>query len=134
MIREQMLRLWRDKHEHRMTLVVVPNADHGAWDVELTAMFVRKAAQYRLPKEKRDGSKPAVCLPLPADKGWLTDADLDHPKFEPSSSGSYAGDKNNVFWHFDEEMARAVYEYHRGKFLLPDPTKIRPIPPDWPKK
>lgn len=134
MIREQMLRLWRDKHEHRMTLVVVPNADHGAWDVGLTALFVRKAAQYRLPKEKRDGSTPAVCTPLPVNKGWLTDADLDHPKFEPAPYDSFKGDKNNAFWHFDEEMAMAVYKYHQNRFVLPDPTKTSPIPADWPPK
>jgi hypothetical protein len=134
MIREQMLRLWRDKHEHRMTLVVVPNADHGAWDVGLTALFVRKAAQYRLPREKRDGSAPAVCAPLPAKAGWLTDADLDHPKHQPAPYDSFTGDKNNAFWHFDEEMARAVYNYHQGRFILPDPTKTSPVPADWPPK
>ena len=133
MIREQMLRLWRDRHEHRMTLVVVPNADHGAWDVGLTALFVRKAAEYRLPVEKRDGTTAAMCRPLPVEKGWLTDADLDHPTHEPAPYHSYKGDKNNAFWHFDEEMARAVYEYHKGRFLLPDPTKTHPVPADWPR-
>ncbi len=132
MIREQMLLLWRDKHEHRMSLVVVPNADHGAWDIELAALFVRKAAQYRLPKQKRDGSRPAVCAPLPVNQGWLTDADLDHPQFEPAPYHAYKGDKNNAFWHFDEEMARAVYDFHKGKFILPDPTKTSPVPADWP--
>lgn len=134
MIREQMLRLWRNKQEHRMMLVVVPNADHGAWNHELTALFVRKAAQYRLPKEKRDGTKPAVCAQLPVNKGWLTDADLDHPKHEPAPYDKFDGDKNNAFWHFDEEMARTVYEFHKGKFLLPDPTQEHPVPADWPAK
>jgi hypothetical protein len=132
MIREQMLRLWRNTQEHRMSLVVVPNADHGAWDIGLTALFVRKCAQYRLPKEKRDGHAPAVCAPLPVEKGWLTDADLDHPQHEPAPYDAYKGDKNNAFWHFDEEMARAVYGYHKDKFLLPDPTKTHPVPTDWP--
>jgi len=132
MIREQMLRLWRNKFEHRMMLIVVPNADHGAWDQGLTAMFIRKAVQYRLPKEKRDGSSPATCVPIAASAGWLTDADLDHPKHEPAPYEKYSGDKNNAFWHFDEEMARAVFEYHRGQFLLPDLTKATPIPAEWP--
>ena len=134
MIREQMLRLWRDKHKHRMSLVVVPNRDHGAWDVGLTALFIRKCAQYRLPKKKRDGSKPAVCTPLPAKSGWLTDADLDHPKFEPAPYKEYKGDKNNAFWHLDEEMARAVSDYHKDRFILPDPTKASPVPSSWPPK
>lgn len=132
MIREQLLRLWRDKHRHRMMLIVVPCKDHGAWDVDLTAMFIRKCAQYRLPTEKRDGSKPAACRPLPANKGWLTDADLDHPSHEPAPYDSYKGDKNNAFWHFDEEMARAVYAYHKDQFIIPDPTKANPVPADWP--
>jgi hypothetical protein len=132
MIREQMLRLWRNKHEHRMTLVVVPGGNHGDWDLGLTTLFVRKAVQYRLPREKRDGSTPAKCTPLPANSGWLTDADLDHPKYEPAPYDSYKGDKNNAFWHFDQEMAQAVYEYHRDKFLLPDPSKIHPVPAEWP--
>lgn len=132
MVREQMLRLWRNKYEHRMSLVVVPNADHGAWDVGLTALFVRKAAKYRLPKEKRDGSTPAVCTPLPVNQGWLTDADLDHPKHPPAPYDSYTGDKNNAFWHLDEEMAQAVYQYEQNRFILPDPTKDSPVPADWP--
>ena len=45
MIREQMLRLWRNKQEHRMTLVVVPNADHGAWDVGLAERYSAIAHQ-----------------------------------------------------------------------------------------
>jgi hypothetical protein len=134
MIREQMLRLWRKKHEHRMSLVVVPNADHGAWDAGLTALFIRKCAKYRLPKEKRDGGKPAVCAPLPANQGWLTDADLDHPKHPPASYEAYAGDKDNAFWHLDEEMAQAVYRFHQHRFILPDPTKASPVPDDWPPR
>jgi hypothetical protein len=33
-----------------------------------------------------------------------------------------------------EEMARAVYEFHKGRFILPDPTKQHPVPADWPAK
>jgi hypothetical protein len=134
MIREQMLRLWRDKPQPRLSLVVIPNADHGAWQQELTALFIRKAAEYRLPKEKRDGRQPAGCAPLPVNNGWLTDADLDHPQFEPAAPESFKGDKNHAFWHFDEEMTRAVYEFHKGRFILPDPTKQHPVTADWPAK
>jgi hypothetical protein len=87
---------------------------------------------HRLPEEHRDGSTPAVCTPLPVAKGWLTDADLDHPSHEPAPYDAYAGNKDHAFWHFDEEMARAIHEYHRGRFLLPDPTKENPVPADWP--
>ncbi len=134
MIREQLLRRWRSDHQHLVSLVVVPGGDHGDWDAALAALFVRKAAAYRLPKETRDGSTPARCVSVKAEDGWLTDADLDHPTHDPAPFDRYAGDKGNVFWHFDEEMARAVYDYHAGKFLLPDPTKQSPVPGDWPPK
>ena len=48
--------------------------------------------------------------------------DLKHPRHEPSSFDTYAGDRGLAFWHFDEEMARAVRRHHRGKFTQPDPA------------
>ncbi|MFP4104586.1 MAG: hypothetical protein ACLFVU_00720 [Phycisphaerae bacterium] len=133
MIREQLLRRRRHDPQHLMSLVVVPGRDHGAWDVDLAALFVRKAAEYRAPKEKRDGSKPAKCRTIKAEDGWLTDADLDHPEHNPAPYDKYTGDKTEAFWHFDGEMAKAVREYHKGRFLLPDPTKQHPVPESWPK-
>ncbi len=132
MIREQLLRRRRRDGDHLMSLVVVPGGDHGDWDALLAALFVRKAARYRLPKGRRDGSEPARCVRLTAEDGWLTDADLDHPRHEPAPFEMYAGEKTDAFWHFDEEMARAVFDYHAGRFLLPDPTKTSPVPADWP--
>ena len=134
MIREQLLRRWRKDHQHLMSLVVVPGGDHGDWDVELAAMFVRKAAEYRAPKGKRDGSKPATCRTIKAEDGWLSSADITDPQHKPAPFGEYAGDKDYVFWHFDGEMAKAVREYHKGELLLPDPTDKTPIPAHWPKK
>ncbi|MFP4053354.1 MAG: hypothetical protein ACLFV7_05765 [Phycisphaerae bacterium] len=134
MIREQLLRRWRSDHQHLMSLVVVPGGDHGDWDVGLAAMFVEKAAKYRLPAGERDLSRPVKCVKIKAEKGWLTDADLDHPEHKPAAFDEYTGDRDDVFWHFDKEMAEAVYEYHEGEFLLPDPTKQHPVPDSWPKK
>lgn len=65
---------------------------------------------------------------------WLTDADPDHPTHQPAPYNRFKGDKSNVFWHFDEEMARAVFEYHEDRFILPDPTKASPVSADWPPK
>jgi hypothetical protein len=134
MIREQLLRRWRKDHQHLMSLVVVPGGDHGAWDVELAAMFVRKAAEYRAPKGKRDGSKPATCRTIKAEDGWLSSADITDPEHKPAPFKEYTGEKDYVFWHFDGEMARAVREYHDGELLLPDPTDEVTIPTHWPEK
>ena len=112
-IREVMLGRRKQDPNHLMGLVVVPGGGHGAWNGELAAMFVRKAAQYRLPKEKRDGSTPAKCIKLTAEDGWLTDGELKHPKHGPAPWAKYKGDKTWAFWYFDEELAKAVCKYHR---------------------
>ena len=98
---------------HLMSLVVVPGKGHTAWNQELGALFMRKAAQYRLPKEKRDGSTPTQCVPLRAEDGWLTDRNVKYPEYEPAAYADYKGDKSQAFWHLDEETARAVCTYHK---------------------
>jgi len=133
MIREQLLRRRQADPQHLMSLLVVPGGDHGHWDVPIAALFVEKAAVYRIPREKRDGSTPARCVTVKAEDGWLTDADLDHPTHQPAPYNKYSGDKTQAFWHFDEEMARAMYDYHKDRFILPDPTKQHPVPDTWPK-
>jgi len=133
MIREQLLRRRRADADHLMSLVVVPGADHGAWDVKLAALFVDKAATYRLPDEPGDGSAPVKCKPLKAEDGWLTDADITTPEHEPAAWADYTGDKAEAFWHFDGEMAKAVRAYHKDRFILDDPTDDHPVPASWPK-
>lgn len=110
---ETMLERRRQDANHLMSLVVVPGKGHTAWNHELAALFIRKAAQYRLPQERRDGSKPARCVPLRAEDGWLTDRDVKYPRYPPAPYNEYQGDKLEAFWHFDEQMARAVCRYHQ---------------------
>lgn len=109
---DTMLERRRQDPNHLMSLVVVPGKGHTAWNHELAALFIRKAAQYRLPEERRDGTKPAKCVPLKAEDGWLTDRNVKYPRYEPAPFAEYKGDKLEAFWHFDEEMARAVRQYH----------------------
>jgi hypothetical protein len=133
MLREQLLRRRRADPNHLMSFVVVPGGDHGHWDRDLAALFLMKAAEYRISDGRRDGSTPARCIELTAKDGWLTDADLDHPQHRPAPWDQYAGDKTEAFWHLDRQMAEAVRDYHQGRFILPDPTKQAPVPSDWPK-
>jgi len=125
MIRKQMLARRRQSPEHLMSLVVHAGGDHTNWSDDLTrlcAMFIHKACQYRLPKEPTAGSKPIVCREITVDSGWLTDSNLKSPKHEPAAHDDYPGDKGLAFWHFDDEMARAIRDYHKGKFTEPDPA------------
>ena len=112
LVGDTMLDRRKQDPDHLMSLVVVPGKGHTAWNHELAALFIRKAAQYRAPKERRDGTKPAKCLSLRAEDGWLTDRNVKYPRHEPAPYADYRGDKSDAFWHFDEEMAKAVRQYH----------------------
>jgi len=111
---EQMLKRRRDDPNNLMSLVVIPCRGHTAWNHELGALFVRKCAQYRLPKEKRDGSTPAKCVPLKVEDGWLSDPNVRLPRHRSAEWSKYGGDKTNAFWHLDRQMAQAVEKYHRN--------------------
>jgi hypothetical protein len=125
MIRKQMLARRRHHEDHLMSLVVHAGGNHTNWSDDLTrlcATFIRKACQYRIPEDTTLGSTPIKCRELDVAKGWLTDSDLKGPKFQAAAYGEYQGDRGLAFWHFDEEMARAVRGSHQGKFKEPDPA------------
>lgn len=125
MIRKQMLARRRQAPEHLMSLVVHAGGDHTNWSDDLTrlcALFIRKSCKYRLPQEPVGGSKPIKCQMIGVKSGWLTDSDLKDPKHDSAAHAQYTGDTGLAFWHFDEEMARAVRSYHQGKFKEPDPA------------
>jgi hypothetical protein len=82
-----------------------------------------KAARYRLPGGYPD-AKPTAdgCVRIDPRLGWLTDANLKAPQFKPAPYDKYEGDPARAFWHFDEELALAVIEYHSDVFSRPDPA------------
>lgn len=125
MIRKQMLARRRQSPEYLMSLIVHAGGNHTDWSDNLTrlcATFIRKACEYRLPEAPGGGSKPVACRKIDVASGWLTDGDLKKPKHQPAAYDQYTGDRGLAFWHFDEEMARAVRKYHQGKFTEPDPA------------
>ena len=125
---EQILERRRGDPNHLMSMVVVPIKGHTAWSKELGELFIRKCAKYRIPKEKRDGSKPARCIELKAEDGWLSHRNVKYPKHPPAAWADYKGDKIEAFWHLDEEMARAVRQYHvDGKRSGQDHCLFRPF-------
>lgn len=137
MIREQILRRRKKDPAHLMSLAVQPDGGHGGWDRDLSilaGLFIIKAVERRVPAELPTGDKPVKCRKIKPQDGWLTDADIYAPKFEPAAYKDYKGDRNKTFWHLDEEMARAVMAYHKDKFFLPDPSEKQPVPADWPPR
>jgi hypothetical protein len=122
------LAAYRTANESNLGSVVVePGAGHFAWSARnaaYLALFIRKAAQTRIPGDWADktqlqvqqGSKnrtaPALREISPA-SGWLTDlAFKNGGQFKPAPYDEYAGPKTNAAWHFDREMAEATLAYH----------------------
>lgn len=87
---------------------------HFEWNPEVApviAMFIRKAAEYRLPKdEPMDG--PVTLRPIDPKSGWLLDpATFGTPAETPVPYSGWRGDPTQALWYFDEEMARTVNDY-----------------------
>ena len=91
--------------------------------VALLALYVKKAAAFRLPKDSLSGEVPRLNAIDPGKTGWLVDC--YHAGKDPSAPaapvGQYRGDPARAFWFFDEELARAAEAFqklHRGKPAL----------------
>jgi hypothetical protein len=90
--------------------------------IELLALYLKKAAQYRLPKN--DSGDAAKLNPIDVTKtGWLAEryATDKNPSAPAAPVGEFKGNPTNAFWYFDGELARAVEAFqqkHRGKPAL----------------
>jgi hypothetical protein len=96
-----------------VTHVVEPGGGHFEVSdarVALLALFLRKAAQYRLPPTAAaDGS--TRLLPIdPQHSGWLYDGwQLDTQPAAPAAPvAEYRGPRDQAYWAFDGEMAHAI--------------------------
>jgi hypothetical protein len=96
-----------------LTHVVEPGGGHfevSDQRAALLALFLRKAAQYRLPRAaSADGS--ARLTPIdPRRTGWLFDGwQLDTAAAAPAAPvARYKGPRDQAFWAFDGDMARAI--------------------------
>jgi hypothetical protein len=100
------------------SLVVEPGAGHFAWsnrNATYFAMFLRKAAQARIPDFPVDAPEPVTCKPIDPTSGWLTDASVKtFDQATPVAFVDFTGDRGKAQWHFDRELAEANVAYHRG--------------------
>jgi hypothetical protein len=91
--------------------------------IELLALYVKKAAQYRLPKEwPRDRAVKLNSIDV-TKTGWLVGryAAGKDPSAPAAPVGEFKGDPAQAFWFFDGELAKAVETFqqrHRGKPAL----------------
>jgi hypothetical protein len=87
---------------------------HFQWNpvsARIIAMFIRKAAHYRLP-ENAPLDRPVKLLPIGPQSGCLVRCDaLGTSRFKAVPAGQWQGDPKSVFWYFDSEMATAINDY-----------------------
>jgi len=115
-----------ERQQHPQTaLSMLQNPGGGHFDetdakIDYLALYLKKAAQYRLPTNAPvDG--PVKLNPIdPSKHGWL--AERWHrdqpPKTTPAPVGQYKGDPKDAFWYFDGELAKATEAFeaqYRGK-------------------
>ncbi|HUT32561.1 MAG TPA: hypothetical protein VNE39_03690 [Planctomycetota bacterium] len=115
------LAAYRAQAERNLASIVVePGAGHFAWsdcNAAYLALFLRKAAQARIPDWPLDAKEPVKCKEIDHRTGWLTDLAIKAKgEFDPAPYGEYRGDRAKAAWHFDKEMAEATIAYHAGGF------------------
>ncbi|MEI7834252.1 MAG: hypothetical protein WCJ56_13770 [bacterium] len=109
------LQTWRTKNpQYLMAEIPHPAGDHFFGSPELAAFvatFIRKTAQYRIPKTIPVGTDPVKCLTVKAEDGWLLDPDYKAPKNAGAAYNEYKGDKGLAMWFYDKEMADAAQKW-----------------------
>lgn len=107
---------FREKHPKTpLAMLAEPGNGHFNYSddlVKFLAMFVRKAAEARLPKEM-PLDQPPVLKPIDPAQGWLVQRwHLNQPRsVKPAPFAKYSGDPKAAFWAFDKEMAWAIQNY-----------------------
>jgi hypothetical protein len=84
--------------------------------VNFLGMFIRKAAQWRLPAHApRD--VPVKLRPVDPRQGWLVERwRRDQPPAAPPAPyAQYTGNRHEAFWCFDREMAQLTEEDYAGQ-------------------
>lgn len=109
----------RERQEHPlMPLSMLANPGQGHFattsaKVEYLALYLKKAVEYRVPKNW-DATAPPQLIPIdPTKTGWLVDKwrQDQAPTASPAPVGEYRGDPKQAFWFFDRELAMATEKY-----------------------
>lgn len=105
------------KHLHT-PISMLADAGHGHFDysdelIDYLAIFISKAAKYRLPKQM-DITKPVLLKPIDPASGWLMDRWRKDslPTAPPTRYKLYSGNKYYSSWCFDKEMASLTEIYY----------------------
>jgi hypothetical protein len=110
--------LWERQQHPKMPLSMLANPGEGHFaatdaKVEYLALYLQKAAEYRVPKGW-DAAAPPVLIPIdPTKTGWLADKWRrdEAPTAAAAPVNEYRGDPKQAFWFFDGELAKATEKY-----------------------
>ena len=114
----------RSNHPHwPLSMLAEPGGGHfdvSDAKIEYLALYLRKVCQYRLNGEAGPDGSTTLRQIDPTREGWLVDRwRRDREPQSPSAPvAEYAGQREDAFWYFDEEHARATEafgEFGRGK-------------------
>jgi hypothetical protein len=147
--RESYLRLRQANPRMLISLIVEAGATHGTWsarDGQYIALFIRKAAQVRIPDWPADAKRPVECKEIDVTTGALTNSAITNPRAaRPAAYKNYQGDRSRslpwqvAYWHVDLELAQAFDAYHAGRFnkrpqfvTFTEPETGKPIIRDYP--
>jgi hypothetical protein len=109
----------RERQQHPlMPLSMLANPGQGHFaatdvKVEYLALYLRKAVEFRVPRDW-DATTPPTLIPIdPTRSGWLVDKWHINalPAAPAAPVGQYQGDPKQAFWFFDEALARATETY-----------------------
>lgn len=136
--RAKYLRMRGENGNVLISLIVEAGSTHMEWTPrvgEYAALFLRKAAQARIPDWPVGAAEPVMCKSVDVASGALTSPEItapDAPKAAPYAE--YKGDRKAAYWHIDMELARAFEAFHAGRFgkraqfvAFADPANGNPI-------
>jgi len=105
------------KHSNSV-ISLFADAGHGHFDysdemIECVCMFIKKAAQKRLPKSM-SVYKPDVLINIKPQQGWLMDRwhKDSLPQAIAAPYADYKGDRRYASWVFDKQMADATEKFY----------------------
>jgi hypothetical protein len=110
--------LWERQQHPLLPLSMLANPGQGHFaatdaKVEYLALYIKKAVEYRVPKNWDGNSAPKLIPIDPMKTGWLVDKwRRDQKPTAPAAPvGEYKGDPKQAFWFFDQQLARATEKY-----------------------
>ena len=109
----------KERKEHPLiplSMLAAPAEGHFASSARknaFIAFYIKKAMEFRLPKDYKAG-EPVILKPIdPTKSGWLADKWRigQLPSAPAAPVGKYTGNADEAFWYFDEETVREVEQY-----------------------